>query len=119
MSKVAHARPESGTKKVAKAKLHPFVSGGVKGRVSTTARRVKGVKATAVDKRTTEVETDLGGLLKQLRAYREADPGMLFAHKQVVAAEAEMVGKDPTDGTLVSEQLLPTSPVARRARNHG
>lgn len=72
-----------------------------------------------IEKRTALVETDLGGLLEQVRAYRKADPDFKFARARVVAAEMEMSGKDPTDGTLFMEDPLPASPAASRARKHG
>ena len=72
-----------------------------------------------VERETATVENALGDLLKQVRAYRKADPDFRYAKSQVVAGELAMAGKDPTDGTVVIEDSLPPTPVAPRARKNG
>lgn len=72
-----------------------------------------------VERETATVENALGDLLKQVRAYRKADPDFRYAKSQVVAGELAMAGKDTTDGTVVIEDSLTPTPVAPRARKHG
>jgi|SRR5580765_700093 len=71
-----------------------------------------------IEKRTSQVEADLGGLLAQVKAYRKADPDFKFARERFVKAEMKMAGQDPTDGTLVTEESVPP-PGASRARKRG
>ena len=66
-----------------------------------------------LERRTAQVETDLGVLLNQVKAYRQTDPDFKYARAQVVEAEMRALGKDRLDGTLTMESGTPT----RRRKN--
>lgn len=54
-----------------------------------------------IQKRAAEVETDLTGVLEQVKAYRRADPQFKQALAQFVKAEARHGGDDPVEGVVV------------------
>ena len=54
-----------------------------------------------IQKRTAEVETDLSGVLEQVKAYRRADPQLKQALAQFVRAEARHGGDDSVEGVVV------------------
>lgn len=54
-----------------------------------------------IQKRAAEVETDLTGVLEQVKAYRRADPRFRQALAQFVEAEARHGGEDRLEGVVV------------------
>jgi hypothetical protein len=54
-----------------------------------------------IQKRAADVETDLTGVLEQVKAYRRADPQFKQALAQFVTAEARYGGDDPVEGVVV------------------
>jgi hypothetical protein len=53
--------------------------------------------------RTAEVEAELETTLRQVKAYRSADPDYESAIAKFVAAEAELAGEDPAEGETTPE----------------
>lgn len=54
-----------------------------------------------IQKRAAEVETDLTGVLEQVKAYRRTDPKFKQALAQFVKAEGRHGGDDPVEGVVV------------------
>ena len=67
-----------------------------------------------IEKRTAEVETDLTGVLEQLKAYRRADPGFKQALAEFVEAEARYGVEDPVEGVIVDVE--PPRTKARKSK---
>ena len=61
-----------------------------------------------LERRTAQVETDLGVLLNQVKAYRHTDLHFKYARARVVEAEMRAVGNDPVDGVVVMESSTTT-----------
>ena len=57
-----------------------------------------------IDKRTAEVESDLKGVLAQIKAYKRVDPKFAAAIAQFVDAEARLGGEDPVEGVVVDAE---------------
>ena len=57
-----------------------------------------------IDKRTAEVESDLKGVLAQIKAYKRVDPKFAAATAQFVDAEARLGGEDPVEGVVVDAE---------------
>lgn len=53
-----------------------------------------------IEKRTTEIETDLTGVLEQIKAYRRADPHFGHDLDGFVKAEAAQGSADPLEGVV-------------------
>jgi hypothetical protein len=70
-----------------------------------------------IQKRTAQVEAEMGSVLKQLKAYRRADPTFQRDKEAFIAAEAELGASDPMEGVAykVSRQR-PTSPKVRASK---
>lgn len=54
-----------------------------------------------IQKRTAEVETDLEGMLSQIKAYKRRDPNFDAAFGQWADAEAKFGREDPAEGVVV------------------
>jgi predicted transcriptional regulator len=59
-----------------------------------------------VQKRTAEVETDLKGILSQIKAYKRRDPHFDVAFDQWADAEARFGGEDPAEGVVVKTETV-------------
>jgi len=59
-----------------------------------------------IRKRTVEVETDLEGMLSQIKAYKRRDPNFDTAFGQWADAEAAFGGEDPAEGVVVKTEAV-------------
>lgn len=59
-----------------------------------------------IQKRTAEVETDLEGMLSQIKAYKRRDPNFDAAFGRWADAEAKFGGEDPAEGVVVKTETV-------------
>ena len=59
-----------------------------------------------IQKRTAEVETDLEGMLSQIKAYKRLDPNFDAAFGEWADAEAKFGGEDPAEGVVVKTEAV-------------
>ena len=67
-----------------------------------------------IQKRSAEVESNLTGVLEQLKAYRRADPNFQYDLDQFVAAEARFGAQDPVEGVVY--QVTPPVAAAKKPK---
>jgi len=67
-----------------------------------------------IEKRTAEIETDLTGVLEQIKAYRRADPHFAHDLDGFVKAEAARGAADPVEGVVYDVE--PPSAKAKAAK---
>ena len=73
-----------------------------------------------IERRTAEVESRLGRMLDQIKAYKEKDPDFESAMKRVVDAELGLLGKDPAEGvafTMEPEEVGASRTMVRNLLN--
>lgn len=69
-----------------------------------------------IQKRTAEVESDLEGVLAQIKAYKRHDPDFIAAIRNVVDAEASFGGEDPAEGLVVRGESVEVGPAQMMVR---
>ncbi len=69
-----------------------------------------------IERRTAEVESDLEGVLAQIKAYKRRDPDFTAAVKNVVDAEVKFGGEDPAEGVVVSTESMEVGPAQTMVR---
>ena len=69
-----------------------------------------------IQKRTAQVEAEMDSVLKQLKAYRRADPTFKQDKDAFISAEAELGASDPMEGVTYKVARRPTSPKVRASR---
>ncbi|MBI3490263.1 MAG: hypothetical protein HY047_00440 [Acidobacteria bacterium] len=74
-----------------------------------------------IQKRTAEVETDLAGMLSQIKAHKRRDPKFDAAFDEWADAEAKFGGEDPAEGVVepetVDAKVGPTQTLVRELLN--
>jgi predicted transcriptional regulator len=100
------AEPAAKAVKVTPVRLEPALRQGLEmlqGVLKTTLNKlVNQAVGDFIRKRSAEIETDLEGVLKQVKAYRERDPKFREAIRMTVEAEAQALKeglRDPAQGT--------------------
>jgi hypothetical protein len=68
-----------------------------------------------IQKRSAEVETEMTSVVERLRAFRRADSDFRQDKEAFVAAEAELAGSDPMEGTLYDVERSDRQSAPRRA----